>query len=328
MGKLSQIIRGRAVGHLIFLFCTLAACWASASGGIAGVVKDASGAVLAGATVALTSSGTGMKRTATTTPEGSYAFPSLPVGRYDIEVTQPGFASFRAASVVVDANSSVIVDAVLQVGARSDSVTVSENTVHVDTSSTQMGELIDGTQMTSLPLNGRSYTDLLALQPGVAPATSLTSESVQDVGVSALSPSGSLSPGTISINGQREFANAFIVNGSNSEEDVNAGTTIVPNLDSIAEFRILRTTSTPSMASTVAARSMSSRNPERTPFMAISSNFCATPTSTRAIIFPMPEAHSSKINLVGLSAVRWCATRFSSSQIIRERGKRRESIPA
>ena len=62
---------------------------------------------------------------------------------------------------------------------------------------------------------------------------------MQDVGASALSPSGDLNPGTISIHGQREFANAFIVNGSDSEEDVNMGTAIIPNLDSIAEFRIL-----------------------------------------------------------------------------------------
>jgi outer membrane receptor for ferrienterochelin and colicin len=102
-----------------------------------------------------------------------------------------------------------------------------------------MGEVISGTNMAAVPLNGRSYTDLLALQPGVVPATSLTSNTQQDVGVSALSPSGSLNPGTISINGQREFSNAFIVNGSDAEEDVNSGTAIIPNLDSIAEFRIL-----------------------------------------------------------------------------------------
>src|SRR6202034_909985 len=69
--------------------------------------------------------------------------------------------------------------------------------------------------------------------------TSINSETVQDVGASVFSPSGDLNPGTISINGQREFANAFIVNGSDAEEDVNMGTSIVPNLDSIAEFRIL-----------------------------------------------------------------------------------------
>jgi hypothetical protein len=102
-----------------------------------------------------------------------------------------------------------------------------------------MGEVINSYQMNAVPLDGRSYTDLLSLQAGVAPSTSVTSNTVQDVGASALSPSGDLNPGTISIHGQREFANAFIVNGSDSEEDVNMGTAIIPNLDSIAEFRIL-----------------------------------------------------------------------------------------
>jgi hypothetical protein len=127
----------------------------------------------------------------------------------------------------------------LEIGSQSESVTVTESAVHAETSDTQLGEVISGTNMAAVPLNGRSYTDLLALQPGVVPATSLTSNTQQDVGVSALMPSGSLNPGTISINGQREFANSFIVNGSDAEEDVNAGTAIIPNLDSIAQFRIL-----------------------------------------------------------------------------------------
>jgi hypothetical protein len=131
------------------------------------------------------------------------------------------------------------VDAVLAVAQQEQSVTVSENTVQVETASSQMGEVIGSAQMSAVPLNGRSYTDLLALQPGVVPASSLTSNTQQDVGVSALNPSGGLNPGTISINGQREFSNAFIVNGSDVEEDVNSGAAIVPNLDSIAEFRIL-----------------------------------------------------------------------------------------
>src|SRR5208337_490921 len=92
---------------------------------------------------------------------------------------------------------------------------------------------------TAVPLNGRSVTDLLALQPGVAPATTISATTVQDVGATVLSPSGTLSPGTISVNGQREFANYFSVNGSDSEEDVNAGTAIIPNLDAIAEFRVV-----------------------------------------------------------------------------------------
>ncbi len=94
-----------------------------------------------------------------------------------------------------------------------------------------------GKQMSALSLNGRSYTDVLAPQSGAVPVTSLnlTSGTTQDVGVSAFSPSGDLNPGTVSIIGQREFANSFVLNGSDVEEDVNMGAAIVPNLDSIAE---------------------------------------------------------------------------------------------
>ena len=140
---------------------------------------------------------------------------------------------------MLDTSRALQLDVVLLVGERSDAINVSDSAVHLETSSSQMGEVINSEQMSAVPLDGRSYTDLLSLQAGVAPATSITSSTVQDVGASALSPSGDLNPGTISINGQREFANAFIVNGSDAEEDVNMGTAIIPNLDSIAEFRIL-----------------------------------------------------------------------------------------
>ncbi len=109
----------------------------------------------------------------------------------------------------------------------------------METTSTQLGQVITGRQMTAVPLDGRSYTDLLSLQPGVAPQTSITSTTVQDVGATILNPSGTLNPGTISVNGQREFANYFSVNGADVEEDVNAGTAIIPNLDAIDEFRII-----------------------------------------------------------------------------------------
>ena len=73
----------------------------------------------------------------------------------------------------------------------------------------------------------------------MVPLPRLTSTTTQDVGVSPFSPSGSLNPGTISVNGQRESANSFVLNGSDVEEAVNNGTAVVPNLDSIAEFRIV-----------------------------------------------------------------------------------------
>ena len=88
-------------------------------------------------------------------------------------------------------------------------------------------------------MNGRSFTDLLALQPGVTPVTTITGTSIQAAGAAILSPSGDLNPGTISINGQREYANGFTVNDADVVERFTMGAAIVPNLDSIAEFRIL-----------------------------------------------------------------------------------------
>jgi Carboxypeptidase regulatory-like domain/TonB dependent receptor len=230
------------VGLSVFI-CVLCALAGSAFGGvsgsIAGTVKDSSGAAIAGASVCLTNANTGARQSTTSDGRGGYTFPVLPVGTYALEVSHPGFKPYRRSEITLDTNSALSIDITMQVGRRDDKVTVSDSAVHLETYSSQVGEVIDSKQMTSVPLNGRSYTDLLSLQAGVAPATSITTNTVQDVGASALSPSGDLNPGTISINGQREFANAFIVNGSDAEEDVNMGTAIIPNLDSIAQFRIL-----------------------------------------------------------------------------------------
>jgi len=213
--------------------------WAGVGGSISGTVKDSSGAVVPRANVTATNADTGIQQTTTTDDKGFYSFPDLPIGHYDLEIASTSFRPYRRTGIVIDANSALTIDAVLVVGKRSEAITVVENQLRVDTTSTQNGEVITGAQMTAVPLNGRSFTDLLALQPGVAPVTSITSDTVQDVGASVLSPSGDLNPGTISINGQREFANSFIVDGSDVEEDVNMGAAIIPNLDSIAEFRIL-----------------------------------------------------------------------------------------
>jgi len=216
-----------------------ASAWAGVGGSISGTLTDQSGAVVPRASVSVTNTDTGIRQSIAADDKGFYSFPNLPVGHYDLEIASAVFRPYRRTGILLNANSALTIDVVLELGARTDVVTVIDNQLHVETTSTQMGEVIDGAQMTTVPLNGRSFTDLLALQPGVAPVTSITSETVQDVGASVLSPSGDLNPGTISINGQREFANSFIVDGSDVEEDVNMGAAIIPNLDSIAEFRIL-----------------------------------------------------------------------------------------
>ena len=228
---------------LLLAFAALSLCaatvWAGVGGSISGTLTDQTGAIVPRATVSVTNMDTGIRQTVATDDKGFYSFPSLPVGHYELQIESAAFRPYRRTGILINANSALTIDVVLELGARTDVVTVIDNQLHVETTSTQMGEVIDGAQMTAVPLNGRSFTDLLALQPGVAPVTSITSETVQDVGASVLSPSGDLNPGTISINGQREFANSFIVDGSDVEEDVNMGAAIIPNLDSIAEFRIL-----------------------------------------------------------------------------------------
>jgi Carboxypeptidase regulatory-like domain len=223
----------------LFLFIFSSNLWCGVGGSITGTVIDPSGAAVVKASVTATNVETGIQQTVLTGLNGVYAFPSLPIGHYSLEVVSPLLRAYRQTGIVIDANSALTIDIVLLLGEHSDAVIVAEDQIQVEATNTQNGEIITAAQMTAVPLNGRSFTDLLALQPGVAPVTTITSDTVQDVGASVLSPSGDLNPGTISINGQREFANSFIVNGSDVEEDVNNGASVIPNLDSIAEFRIL-----------------------------------------------------------------------------------------
>ena len=225
---------------LLFLILPLSLPTYAADGGsISGTVEDRSGAVIPKAAVTATNTDTGVRQVVTTNGAGAYSFPSLPVGHYDVDIAAAGFKPYRRASIMVDVNSALLVDAVLELGESSETITVKESAVQVETASTQLGDVITAANVAALPLNGRSYTDLLALQPGVVPVTTITSLTVQGLGQSVFSPSGDLNPGTLSINGQRESANGFMINGADAEETGSMAAAIVPNLDSIAEFRIL-----------------------------------------------------------------------------------------
>src|SRR5271166_3045277 len=209
---------------------------ASITGSISGVVTDATGAVVSGASVVAVDTQTGVRASVTTDTKGFYNLPSLAIGTYDLEIRLTGFKTYRKTGLVIDANSALRADATLDVGSATEHVDVTTDAVHVETQSTQMGEVITSKRIEAVPLNGRSYTDLLSLQPGVSP---YTSSDTTTPGVSDRSPSGGLNSGNQSVNGQRETANGFMVNGSNVEEGKNNGAAIIPNLDSISEFRII-----------------------------------------------------------------------------------------
>jgi len=224
-------MKGRLETLVILLLLAAATVWGGVTASISGTVTDPTGAVIPGAAVIAHNVDTGIDSPTATNSQGFYNFPALPTGHYEIRITAKGFEEFRETGLVLDVNTALRVDAAMRVGAVSQEVSVSSTAVHVETSNTQMGEVIGNTKMTGLPLNGRSYTDLLALQPGVAPTSSGEG--------SGMAVSGNLNPGALSVSGQRESANGFMVNGGNAEERLYNNTAIIPNLDSIAEFRIL-----------------------------------------------------------------------------------------
>src|SRR5579863_3602362 len=231
--KVSFFSRGRKCLMLLAFAISLAVAlvWGAVTGRIAGTVKDPTGAVVPNAQITVVEIQTGIKTESKTDSSGTYSFPSLPVGHYDLEVRASGFKDFKQTGLILDVNTALLVDIPLQLGEASQEVTVNAAAVQVETTNTQMGEVISEAKMTTVPLNGRSYTDLLALQPGVTPVSSGQ--------YNVLSPSGNLNAGSLSVGGQRESANGFMVNGGNVEEGAFMGTAIIPNLDSISEFRII-----------------------------------------------------------------------------------------
>jgi hypothetical protein len=224
-------MKGRLETLVILLLLATGTLWAAVTGSISGTVTDPTGAVIPNAAVTARNTDTGIDSSTQTNAQGFYNFPALPPGKYEVTIKATGFEEYRETGLVLDVNNALRIDAPMKVGAVSQEVSVTSTAVHVETTNTQMGEVIGNTKMTTLPLNGRSYTDLLALQPGVAPSSSGEG--------SGMAVSGNLNPGGLSVSGQREGANGFMVNGGNAEERLYNNTAIIPNLDSIAEFRII-----------------------------------------------------------------------------------------
>ncbi len=233
---------GSRASAWILLFAVTA--WALAGGSLSGVIKDPTGAIVPGAKLTLVNTGLKAQYQTTSDPQGFYSFPALPVGRYELTIEDSGFHSQRKTNIAVDADAAVTVDASLEIGQQTEAVTVTATEASVQTQpdsvATHLGEVVSEGQIQAIPLNGRSYTDLLAIQPGVTPITTLTPTSVIMAGVTGtINPSGDANPGDVSIDGQRESANGFMVNGIDVQEHMNGGTSVIPNLDSIQEFRVL-----------------------------------------------------------------------------------------
>jgi Carboxypeptidase regulatory-like domain len=238
-----KIMQQAKMGMLFLLIASFMggfAARAEVSGKITGVVKDQSGAVIPGAAVVVTNTQTGAKLSATTDQEGAFTFPVLAVGQYQVDVAIDGFQPYRETGLAIDINSALVLDVTLQLKQQGQSVVVTEGAGQVETTDTQLGQVLGSRKVTEIPLNGRSYTDLFATQVGVTPlTTSGAGNSTSGGGFGTVPVAGTSNTGQFSINGQREDANGFSINGANVQEGIGQQAGIIPNLDSIEEFRIL-----------------------------------------------------------------------------------------
>ena len=227
--------------RIFLVFVLLAAVSLSAQtfrGTILGTVTDPSGAVVSGAKVTVKNTGTGLERSTETSGDGSYSVPELPIGSYDVTVSQSGFQTFVAKGVTVDVATERRVDASLKTGEISTKVEVSADQLPmVETTTNDLGGVLTAQTVENMPVNGRDYTKLIYLNPGVAGSPDQISDSP-----------GSF--GEFSMNGARGRSNNYLLDGTDMNDGYRndpainqAGvfgtpSTILP-IDAVAEVNVL-----------------------------------------------------------------------------------------
>lgn len=212
------------------LFFFLAGCAWAQEGAITGNVKDASGASVPGATVSITNIEQGFVRNTTTNGNGDYLVGGLPAGHYNIDVAAQGFQRFGVKDLILRVGDKARADATLQVGAVKAEMTIAgANVAQVQTESAELSGVITNKQIGQLVLNGRNFTQLVTLIPGVSNQTG------QDEGTVGVY--GNVS---YSINGGRtEYNNWEVDGGDNMDNGSNSTLNTYPNVDAIAEVKVL-----------------------------------------------------------------------------------------
>ncbi len=200
------------------------------TGYISGTVTDKSGAAVVAADVTVKSVGGSLTRTTTSNADGAYVVPGLPGGSYNILVTAKGFQKYSATGVVLDVAQKIRVDIQLTVGAITEIVEVTgESVVQVETQSSELSGTVTGKQIDQLVLNGRNFTQLVNLVPGVVNQTGQDEGTVGIYGNVAFSMNG----------GRTEYNNWELDGGDNMDNGSNATLNVYPNPEAIAEFKVL-----------------------------------------------------------------------------------------
>jgi hypothetical protein len=201
------------------------------SGEITGAVTDASGAVVAGATITVNHSATNTQRTVKTNSDGLYDVPALAPGNYTLKVEMAGFGAQVRNDIELQVAQVARIDIALKVGNVSEVVEVTGGAPVLETEATSVGTVIENRRIQELPLNGRNYLQLAGLTPGVT-----TNSSASAVGTSRMG--GTRAATTVSVGGQRIFFNHYTLDGiENTDPSFNAYL-FLPSLDALQEFKV------------------------------------------------------------------------------------------
>ncbi|MFZ1011459.1 MAG: carboxypeptidase regulatory-like domain-containing protein [Candidatus Sulfotelmatobacter sp.] len=215
------------IATLVLIFCAAALAQDTAS--ITGTITDASGAAVPGAQVQINNSEHGVTRTVNSNESGDFLFAALPIGYYDVTVTATGFNKFEAKRVKLDVAQKARINVALQVGSVTTEVVVQGSEVaQVETQSSDLANTVSGKEISQLELNGRDFTQLVALSPGV------TNQSGSDEGEPGASTVA------FSINGGRTEYNNFEIDGGDiMDNGSNETLNVYPSIDAIAEAKVL-----------------------------------------------------------------------------------------
>src|SRR5437016_3815619 len=217
------------VGLILALALPLASR-AQDTGEISGTVTDKSGAAVAGADVLITNTSGSLTRTTTTNSDGAYVVAGLPGGTYNLVVTAKGFQKYSATKVVLDVAQKIRVVVHVTVGVGTEVVEVTgESVAQVETQSSALSSTITGKQVEQLELNGRNFTQLVNLTPGIVDQTGSDEGKVGVYGNVAYSMNG----------GRTEYNNWELDGGDNMDNGSNGTLNVYPNLEAIAEFKVL-----------------------------------------------------------------------------------------
>jgi hypothetical protein len=224
------MIRARnVVCVLMIAFAGFAAMAQEITGNIHGVISDPSGALVQSAAVTVVQVETGLTRMALTDHNGNYLLVELPVGRYRLEVVAAGFRKYLQEGISLDVNETATVNLHLKVGLESQQIEVNADAALVQSTVSSIGEIVMEREILDLPLDGRNFSQLGTLQPGVVPLT----PGLLEAGGPARENEG------YAVDGQRPESNNFLIDGADNVSSVDGGFVLKPPIDAIAEFKIL-----------------------------------------------------------------------------------------